>query len=62
MLIVSLQKIGNSSQLVHGERAFKMELLLECRLMLSILLDSFIHGILGYISMSEKLRSPHPVL
>lgn len=30
--------------------------------MLSILLDTFINRILGHSSMSEKLRSAHPVL
>lgn len=39
-----------------------MELLLECRLMLSILLDTLVNRILGHLSISKKLNSAHPVL
>lgn len=42
--------------------AVKLEILLQHRLVLRILLDTVTSTILGHISMSEKLKSAHPVL
>lgn len=61
-LILSLQKIDDNSYLVHGERVVKLKLLLKHRLMHNMLLDTFVNSILGHNSMSEKLKSAHPVL